>query len=45
MVESKEFSILVVVAFVLLISVTGGIAYLTLNSWRDRRRQEKARGK
>jgi uncharacterized membrane protein len=44
-VESTEFSVLVIVAFVLLISVTGGIAYLTLNDWRDRRRQEKARGK
>ncbi|KAM3094059.1 hypothetical protein ACKFKG_17690 [Phormidesmis sp. 146-35] len=41
--ESTVFSTLVLVAFGLLFVVTGGIAYLTLSDWRDRRRQEKAR--
>jgi hypothetical protein len=44
-VESTVFSTLVLVAFGLLLVVTGGIAYLTLSDWRDRRRQEKAREK
>ncbi|MDJ0618526.1 MAG: hypothetical protein QNJ63_17575 [Calothrix sp. MO_192.B10] len=39
--ESPFLSILALVAFVLLIVVTGGVGYLTLANWRDRRRQEK----
>lgn len=34
------FSILVLVAFSLLVIVTGGVIYLTLADWRDRRRQD-----
>ena len=43
-----EFSIanvLVLVAFVLLVTVTGGVAYLTAVEWRDRRRLDKAKRK
>ncbi|MEG4862622.1 hypothetical protein QUA97_04285 [Microcoleus sp. CZ3-B2] len=43
-----EFSIanfLVLVAFVLLVTVTGGVAYLTSVEWRDRRRLDKAKRK
>ncbi|MEG3978355.1 hypothetical protein QT970_27635 [Microcoleus sp. herbarium8] len=43
-----EFSIanfLVLVAFVLLVTVTGGVAYLTSVEWRDRRRLDKAQRK
>lgn len=43
-----EFSIanvLVLVAFVLLITVTGGVAYLTAVEWRDRRRLDNAKRK
>ncbi len=43
--ESTVFSTLVLVAFGLLLVVTGGIAYLTLSNWRDRRRQEKEKAK
>jgi CHASE3 domain sensor protein len=39
-VESPLLSILAVVAIVLLVGVTGGVVYLTLADWRDRRRQE-----
>ncbi|MBW4540461.1 MAG: hypothetical protein KME43_15145 [Myxacorys chilensis ATA2-1-KO14] len=38
---SNLFSILVLVAFGLLVVVTGGVIYLTLADWRDRRRQDK----
>lgn len=41
MAESTVFSTLVVVAFGLLTLVTGGIVYLTVSDWRDRRRREK----
>jgi hypothetical protein len=34
------FSILVLVAFGLLVTITGGVIYLTLADWRDRRRQD-----
>ncbi|WP_171974764.1 hypothetical protein [Leptolyngbya sp. 'hensonii'] len=40
-VETSALSILVLVAFGLLVTVTGGIAYLTMATWRDRRRQER----
>jgi CHASE3 domain sensor protein len=39
-VESPFLSILALVAVVLLVSVTGGVVYLTLADWRDRRRRE-----
>jgi hypothetical protein len=38
--ESTVGPILSVAAFGLLILVTGGVIYLTLSGWRDRRRQE-----
>ncbi|MBH8556002.1 hypothetical protein I8751_27405 [Nostocaceae cyanobacterium CENA357] len=38
--ESPFLSILALVALVLLLAVTGGVGYLTLADWRDRRRQE-----
>jgi hypothetical protein len=37
-VEATVLDIFVLVGFVLLIAVTGGIGYLTLAEWRDRRR-------
>jgi hypothetical protein len=40
-VEATVANVLVIAAFGLLISVTGGIAYLTVIDWRDRRRQEQ----
>ncbi|MFN6493914.1 MAG: hypothetical protein RMY33_028720 [Nostoc sp. DedQUE03] len=39
--ESPFLSILTIVAVVLLVVVTGGIGYLTVADWRDRRRQEE----
>jgi hypothetical protein len=41
--ETSILPILGTVAFGLLVAVTGGVAYLTLSGWRDRRRQEKER--
>ncbi|WP_196518789.1 hypothetical protein [Nostoc sp. WHI] len=41
MVESPFLSILTLVAVVLLVVVTGGIGYLTLADWRDRRRLDE----
>jgi hypothetical protein len=38
---SGFFNILFIVATVLLISISGGIIYLTTLEWRDRRRQER----
>ncbi len=38
--ESPFLSILALVAVVLLVAVTGGVVYLTLADWRDRRRQQ-----
>ena len=38
-------NVLVLVAFVLLVTVTGGVAYLTSGEWRDRRRLDKAKRK
>jgi hypothetical protein len=44
MVENPFLSILALVAVVLLVAVTGGVVYLTLADWRDRRRlQDEAR--
>lgn len=39
--ELSPLSILVAIAFVLLIITTGGILYLTAAEWRDRRRQDR----
>lgn len=39
--ESPVFGYLVVLAFVLLLLVSGGIAYLTVIEWRDRRRRKQ----
>jgi CHASE3 domain sensor protein len=39
-VESPFLSILALFAVVLLVGVTGGVVYLTLADWRDRRRLE-----
>ncbi len=39
--ESSVFNILVLVAFGLLVVVSGGIGYLTLAEWRDRRRRQQ----
>jgi hypothetical protein len=41
--QTSLLPILGIAAFGLLVVVTGGIAYLTLSGWRDRRRQEKER--
>jgi len=40
-VESPFLTILVLVAAVLLVAVTGGVGYLTLADWRDRRLREQ----
>ncbi|MGI0488125.1 hypothetical protein ACN4EK_22010 [Pantanalinema rosaneae CENA516] len=39
--SSSVFSVLVIAAFSMLVLVTGGIGYLTLAEWRDRRRQDR----
>jgi hypothetical protein len=39
-VESPFLSILALLALVLLLAVTGGIGYLTVAEWRDRRLRE-----
>ncbi|HYW20145.1 MAG TPA: hypothetical protein VE956_12690 [Nodularia sp. (in: cyanobacteria)] len=38
--ENPFLNILALLAIVLLVSVTGGVGYLTLADWRDRRRRE-----
>ncbi len=40
---TSVLSVLVLVAFGLLVLVTGGVTYLTLVDWRDRRRQDTER--
>jgi hypothetical protein len=40
-VEISVFNVLVLVAFGLLVTVTGGVVYLTLTDWRDRRRRDQ----
>jgi hypothetical protein len=42
-VETSALSILATAALVLMVAVTGGIAYLTAAEWRDRRRQQRDR--
>ncbi|MBP0000874.1 MAG: hypothetical protein J7641_18070 [Cyanobacteria bacterium SID2] len=39
--DNLVFSVLSITALSLLVVVTGGIGYLTLAEWRDRRRQER----
>jgi hypothetical protein len=39
--EPSALSILSIIAFVLLLAVSGGVLYLTAVEWRDRRRQER----
>ncbi len=39
--ENPLLSILALLALVLLVVVTGGVGYLTLVDWRDRRLQEQ----
>lgn len=39
--ESQLLNVLAIAAMSLLVAVTGGVSYLTLSDWRDRRRQEK----
>ena len=41
MAETPLLSVLVLAAFGLLVAVSGGILYLTLAEWRDRRRQDR----
>lgn len=41
--ETSVFNGLVLVAFGLLVVVSGGIIYLTLAEWRDRRRRDEER--
>jgi len=40
-VESQVFSVLVVAAFGLMLAISGGVTYLTIAEWRDRRRRER----
>lgn len=39
--ETSVFSGLVIVTFGLLVAVSGGIIYLTIAEWRDRRRRDR----
>lgn len=39
--EFTVLNTLVLVAFGLLLTLTGGVIYLTLTDWRDRRRREQ----
>lgn len=39
--ETTVLSVLVLIAFGLLVAVSGGIVYLTMAEWRDRRRQDR----
>ncbi|NJL47400.1 MAG: hypothetical protein HC929_07790 [Leptolyngbyaceae cyanobacterium SM2_5_2] len=39
--EAQAFSILAIVALVLMVVVTGGVVYLTAADWRDRRRRKR----
>ena len=38
--EISPYNILIVVALGLMVVVSGGVAYLTVAEWRDRRRRE-----
>jgi uncharacterized iron-regulated membrane protein len=39
--EANIVSGLSIATFIILVAVTGGIAYLTVSEWRDRRRREQ----
>lgn len=39
--ETSALNILLLIAFGLLIVLTGGVGYLTALEWRDRRRRQK----
>jgi heme/copper-type cytochrome/quinol oxidase subunit 2 len=39
-VQTQAFGILATIALVLMVVVTGGVAYLTAAEWRDRRRRK-----
>ncbi len=39
--EISVLTILAEISFLLLVTVSGGVIYLTLAEWRDRRRQEQ----
>lgn len=39
--EARTFSVLAVLAALLLVMVTGGVVYLTAVEWRDRRRRKR----
>jgi heme/copper-type cytochrome/quinol oxidase subunit 2 len=39
-VQTQAFSVLAAFALVLMVVVTGGVAYLTAAEWRDRRRRQ-----
>ncbi|MBW4469760.1 MAG: hypothetical protein KME45_05075 [Stenomitos rutilans HA7619-LM2] len=40
--EAPVFNVLVLVAFGLMVIISGGVGYLTLAEWRDRRRRDRA---
>jgi hypothetical protein len=40
-VETSALTILASIAFLLLVTISGGVLYLTLAEWRDRRRQDQ----
>ncbi len=39
--EISPYSILILVALGLMVVVSGGVAYLTVAEWRDRRRRDE----
>ncbi len=39
--DSPFLNILALIALILLLAVTGGVGYLTVVDWRDRRLQDK----
>lgn len=39
--EISALTILASIAFLLLVTISGGVLYLTLAEWRDRRRQDQ----
>lgn len=39
--EISALNVLASIAFLMLIAISGGVLYLTLAEWRDRRRQDK----
>ncbi len=39
--ETTAFNVLVLITFGLLVTISGGVVYLTFAEWRDRRRREQ----